>query len=116
MHISILPTPYSDGLETTWRFHHLPQSFADHVFRYIAKYTDQFRDEEGMLPPMPALSDWDGERYGWALLHPEIPAGIGITKIGDTWDFDINVETKDDPHQWIDILYILKKVATMEMK
>lgn len=41
MHISILPTPYSDGLETTWRFHHLPQSFADHMFRYIAKYTSR---------------------------------------------------------------------------
>lgn len=114
--ITIFPTPYSDGLDTTWRFHGLPQSFADHMFAYISKYTDQFRNEDGTLPPVPALSDWDGQRYGWVDLHPEIPAGLSITLVGETWDLDIMVPTKEDPHQWIDILYILKRVATMEFK
>ncbi len=116
MKMSIFPTPYSDGSETTYRFHHLPQSFADHVFKYVSDYTDQFRDADGMLPPMPALTDWEPGRYAWATLHPAIPAGIQITKVGDTWDFDISVETKDDPHQWIDILHIMKKVANHQFK
>jgi hypothetical protein len=116
MKLSIIPPHSTYDLVITWRFHNLPQSFADHVFKYIAAYVDRFRDDEGELPPMPALAEWDPQRYGWAELNPEIPASIAITKIGDLWDFDVIVPNNEDPHQWVDVLYVLKKVATMQFK
>lgn len=116
MNVTIIHNPYfDDGLETMWRFSGMPQSFADHFFKYVIAYTNQFRDERGSLPPMRALSDWDPKRYGWCILSQGV---IAITLIGDKWDFDITLQNvnEDQSTQWIDVLYILKKVATMDIK
>lgn len=116
--LSIFPTPYSDGQARTWRFR-VASSVADHVFKYVAAYTDTFRDAAGELPPMPALTDWEPGRYAWATMHPELPAGIQLTLIGDHWELDINVDHNPedpDPTEWIVVLNILRKISRMEFR
>jgi hypothetical protein len=115
--LQILPVPDLDD-EIEWRFLDVGQAVADHVFKYISAYCDTYRDAQGELPPSPAACDWEPGRFAWAELQPDLPGNIMITRIGDRWEFGVQVERKPnwETHQWIDVLYVLKKVATMEFK
>lgn len=115
--LTVTPNPHMPDDEIMWRFT-VGQDTVDHVFKYVRAYTDTFRDDKGELPPMPALADCDEGQYAWAVLHPDIPASIGVHKAHDGWEFDVIVARPEepDPHQWIDILHILKKVSRMEFK
>lgn len=120
--IQLLPSGPRDAdgshPETEWRFLNVGEGVARHVFTYVAKYVDTFRDADGNLPPMPAEADWEHDRYAWAMLYPDIPGSLQITRVGDRWELGIIVENKpgQEMHQWVEVLYVLKKVATMEFK